>query len=107
MPPLSTLLAPTDAQRVKFQRLVAQWQRDTLLSSSIAQDYTHEAFLEILTLGKPALPMILEELQENGGHWFLALRLLAEENPIPPEHAGQVKQMREDWLAWGRQKDLL
>jgi hypothetical protein len=58
-------------------------------------------------MGKPALPLILEDLQENGGHWFLALRLISDENPVPSEHAGRIKQMREDWIAWGRQHDYL
>jgi hypothetical protein len=65
------------------------------------------AHLAILAMGKPALPLILDELEQNGGHWFLALRLIAETDPVPPEHAGKVKLMREDWLAWGRQKDFL
>lgn len=98
---------PTDAQRAKFDRLANRWRKDTELSSSVTQDFAHLAFLEILAMGKPALPLILEDLQLRGGHWFLALRLIAEDNPVPQAHAGRVKQMREDWIAWGRQNAYL
>jgi hypothetical protein len=99
--------APTNAERVKFQRLASQWRKDTLLSSSVGDDHAHMAHLAILAMGKPALPLILEELERNGGHWFLALRLIAEFDPVPPEHAGKVSKMREDWIRWGRQNDYL
>ena len=97
----------TDAERRKFYRLASEWRKATLLSSSITKDQTHIAHLGILAMGKPALPLILEELQSNGGHWFLALRLISEDDPVLPEHAGRVKLMREDWLTWGRQKGYL
>lgn len=105
--PVRDLYAPTQAERQKFLRLAREWRKDTLLSSSVTQDHMHPAYLAILAMGKPALPLILEDLQENGGHWFLALRLISDENPVPPEHAGRIKQMREDWIAWGRQHDYL
>ena len=98
---------PTDAQRLRFERLASQWRNETRLSSSVSNDHSHIAYLGILSIGKPALRLILEELQANGGNWFLALRLIAETNPVPPEHAGKVKLMREDWLAWGRLRDYL
>jgi hypothetical protein len=101
------LYAPTDAERQKFRRLADQWRKETLLSSSVTQDHTHPAYLGILAMGKPALRLILEELQASGGNWFLALRLIADYDPVPPEHAGVVKRMREDWIAWGRQQDYL
>jgi hypothetical protein len=73
----------------------------------VSQDQSHPAHLAILAMGKPALPLILEELQKNGGQWFLALRLIADVDPVPSEHAGRVKLMREDWITWGRQHDYL
>lgn len=99
--------APTQEERQKFVRLARDWHKATLLSSSMTDDQMHPAHLAILAMGKPALPLILEDLQENGGHWFLALRLISDENPVPPEHAGRIKRMREDWIAWGRQHGYL
>jgi len=99
--------APTHNDELKFQRLASQWLKDTLLSSSVTRDHAHPAHLAILAMGKIALPLILKELQQNGGHWFLALRLISDENPVPAEHAGRIKEMREDWITWGRQHGYL
>ncbi|HEU4712681.1 MAG TPA: hypothetical protein VFS76_14005 [Pyrinomonadaceae bacterium] len=99
--------AATEAERQKFSRLAREWRKDILLSSSVTQDHMHPSHLAILAMGKPALPLILEELQQNGGHWFLALRLISDTNPVPPEHAGRLKLMREDWIEWGRQHGYL
>lgn len=101
------IYAPTAQEQQKFVRLAREWRKDTLLSSSITKDHTHSAHLAILAMGKPALPLILADLRDNGGHWFLALRLISDENPVPPEHAGRIKQMREDWIEWGRQHGYL
>ena len=91
----------------RFRVLVDQWRKDTALSSSVTNDHAHPAYLKILVMGKPALPLILKELRENGGNWFLALRLIADHDPVPEAHAGMVKKMREDWIAWGRQRGYL
>lgn len=96
-----------ESVEAKFHRLVDQWRKDTELFSSVTQDHAHPAYLKILVMGKSALPLILKELRDNGGNWFLALRLIADEDPVPQAHAGMVKKMREDWITWGRQRGYL
>ena len=97
----------SESIEAKFRRLADQWRKETSLSSSITQDHAHPAYLKILVMGKSALPLILKELRDRGGNWFLALRLIADHDPVPEAHSGIVKKMREDWIAWGRQHGYL
>jgi hypothetical protein len=65
----------------------------------------HPAKTEMInTLGKDAIPLLLEELERGASHvCFIALGELTGVNPIPEEHRGRVQLMAEDWLKWGRE----
>lgn len=67
----------------------------------------HPAYQEIIRMGPPVVPLILGELASGTGHWFHALHLLTGENPVPPEDAGNMEKMRQEWLAWGRARKLI
>lgn len=86
----------------KFEDLVGQWRAETAHLSSIQDKVLHRAYQEIIALGSDAVPLILRELKRSGGHWFWALRVLTGANPVKPEHAGHVREMKETWLDWGR-----
>ncbi len=90
-----------------FERDLQEWRSDTRFSSSLAAKLSHPAYLRILALGRAALPLILKDLQQGGGHWFSALRAVAREDPVPPEHRSLPRLMREDWLRWGAEKGLI
>ncbi len=62
------------------------------------------AYQAIIGMGRTALPFIFEELHQRGGHWFWALRAITGENPVPPEHRGNVEAMTQDWLRWARDR---
>lgn len=91
----------------RFERLAAEWEAATRFTSSVAQMAVHPAYQQIIGLGPGAVPLILARLGERGGHWFWALRAITGENPVPAEHAGDVRAMTADWLAWGRETGLL
>jgi hypothetical protein len=91
----------------EFVRLAEQWRRETLAMSSLTDMVLHPAYYQIIGMGPVALPWILGELQEGGGHWFLALRAIARENPVAPQDRGKVKKMSEAWLKWGEEHGLL
>lgn len=86
----------------QFRALADQWRRETGLLSSSTQKTAHPAYQEIIGMGAAAIPLILREMQERGGHWFAALRAISGENPVPREYAGQIPRIREGWLEWGR-----
>jgi hypothetical protein len=64
-------------------------------------------YQQIIGMGWEAVPLILEELRREPDQWFWALEAITDENPVPPEAAGKVRQMAQAWLAWGRTHGLL
>ncbi len=87
-----------------FEQLKADWKTKTRYMSNSAQMATVWPYQQIIGLGRPALPLILRELERERDHWFWALEAISGENPVPPEQAGQVESMTKSWLDWGRQK---
>lgn len=96
------LAVPSPADRETFRRLADQWEEGTAFMSNFNQIAAHPAYREIISMGAPAVPLILERLAERGGHWFAALRTLTAADPIAPEDRGKVAKMRAAWLDWGQ-----
>jgi len=103
------LLAPTTNERQKFRRLADRWREETFFSSSITNNLFHPAYLKITAMGEKALPLILRELEERGGQWFMALRNIVDEDEYPdkPNDIGKPKELKEAWLEWGHRNDYL
>ena len=95
------------ALATRFRALADQWSWETGPLSSSSKMAAHPAHQEIIEMGTAAIPLLLRELQERGGHWFMALYALSGENPAPREYAGRVPKMRELWLEWGREKGYI
>lgn len=90
----------------KFKRLVAVWRTEQDPFSSIL-NFDHPAYQSIIEMGMPAVPFILKELQEDPDYWFWALQEITKENPILPEHEGNLDNMITDWLTWGKEKGYI
>jgi hypothetical protein len=89
----------------RFKRLASQWKRATLLSSKVSAMVMHPAYQKIIGMGPAAVPLILGDLQKNGPeHWFWALEAITDENPVSKKMAGDIHQMTEAWLRWGKTK---
>ena len=89
------------ADRERFQELADQWEIETVLLSSSDRAAEHPAHQEIISMGESAVPLILERMQLQGGHWFHALRSITNANPVQPDDRGNVGAMRAAWLHWG------
>lgn len=85
-----------------FNRLSENWHKDTDHHSFSHLITNHEAYLKIIAMGTVAIPFILQDLQERGGNWYVALRILSDQDPVPLESKGNVPLMNESWLQWGR-----
>lgn len=96
-----------DPDESKFMELTKQWQTDTAASSSITEKSMHPAYQQIIGMGEKALPYIFSELKSAPHHWFWALKAITGEDPVKPEHRGNLKAMSEDWLAWAEETKLL
>jgi hypothetical protein len=94
---------PPDA-RERFRQLAAQWKERSRHLSNTAQMAMLKPYQQIIGMGERAVPLILEELQREPDQWFWALEAITQENPVPPEAAGKVRQMADAWVAWGKQR---
>jgi hypothetical protein len=90
-----------------FRIRAKRWRHDTDGLSAIEDVITHPDYLKIIGMGKPAIPLILNELRVNGGRWYIALESISEQNPVACEYVGYVKRMKEAWLEWGRTNHYL
>ncbi len=91
----------------EFERLTAIWKEDTGGISFNADLLRHPANQSIIAMGSAVIPLILRDLEKGTSHWFPALSILTGESPIPREARGRIKQMREAWLSWGKQRGYL
>ena len=104
--PIAPVTATIDFD-LYFKTLAEKWKKDTRHLSLISLRVTHPAYKRIITLGRPALPLILAELRDEPDHWFHALSLLSDENPVPQSFRGTVTEAAELWVKWGHNNNLL
>jgi hypothetical protein len=89
----------------EFRECAQKWRAETGHLSSIERKVLHTSYQRIIAMGRPALPLVLRELQQHGGDWFWALHFMAGESPVP--EMASVEEAREAWLSWGREKGYL
>lgn len=95
-----------DVLAERFQRLATSWRRECAHLSSIPVVALNPDCQQIVGMGPSALPFILAELERQPDHWFWALRAITQEDPVPPEHRGNVGQMTHDWLRWAKRNGI-
>src|SRR5690348_4414554 len=91
----------------EFKRLTADWIAETRLLSNVVQIAMSEPYQRIIALGRPVVPLILEELRVRPRQWFWALRVLTGANPVPEDARGNVRRMAEAWINWGEENGLI
>ncbi len=100
-------LTPEQQQDVsrRFRDLSIQWHEAGRFRSNTRTLRTHPVYSELVALGEPIVPMILEELKREADvSWFCVLSAITGENPIPASVAGRVDEMACAWLDWGRER---
>lgn len=103
----STPLGGESATRRKFARLARKWRRETAVLSSTSDIAMHPAYQAIIGMGEPAVPLILESLAHRVDHWFWALEAITQDAPVPRRLKGDIEEMAQAWLKWGRGKGLV
>ena len=88
---------------LRFLLLARQWKQDNFFESSPWRMAAHPAYQAIVGMGAAAVPYILQQLSREADFWFDALTAITEDQPVPPDHAGDIEAMRQDWLQWGRE----
>lgn len=77
-----------------------------MFRSSIHDMVSHPAYLQIIGMGKEALPLLVDELRREPDHWFVALQAITGANPIPASVQGDVEKLTQAWLTWAEQHGL-
>ena len=95
-----------DVLSAKFRRFAKTVREECAHLSSVREIVLHPAYQQIVGMGPNALPLILRELEHAPGHWFWALRAIAQEDPVLPDHRGSVAKMAQDWMNWASRKGL-
>ncbi len=90
----------------RFQRLRDEWKEQSRYLSNATQMAMLRPYQQIIGMGPPVVPLILEELRREPDLWFWALEAITNEQPVPPEAVGQVEMSATAWLEWGRQEGL-
>ena len=62
--------AAAEDTAARFRRLAKQWRTETQFISSTTQIIEHPVHKEIVKMGEYIVPLLLDELEQNGGHWF-------------------------------------
>jgi hypothetical protein len=91
----------------RFQHLVSEWRRDVWPLSSVTQIVRHPSYQAIIALGREVVPAILRDLEQQPGHWFVALRALTGADPVAAEDRGQMEKMAAAWVRWGKEHGLI
>lgn len=94
---------PTTDLQETFDELAAEWRAETAGLSSPRAITGHAAYQQIIEMGEPAIRLILQDMETNGGWWYPALRELTGTNPVPETAKGSLPLNDEAWLQWGRQ----
>ena len=89
----------------RFAELVIQWKDETEFEPSLARSFMNRAYQQIIGLGAPAVPLILEELRREPDHWFWALTAITGEDPAGDAETVEDGAVR--WLEWGQTRGLI
>lgn len=92
---------------IRFFDLKEEWEKDTAMLSSITDIAMHSAYQQIIGIGPVAVSFILYEMSRKPNHWFWALKSITGEDPVPPGAKGNIEEMTEAWLNWGREQRYL
>lgn len=101
-PPTWTLATRPVELSQAFQDLAREWREQSKYMSDTRRMSLLPSYQRIIGMGPAVLPLILAELERNGGHWFWALEAITGEDPVPAEERGRIPKMAAAWLDWGR-----
>ncbi len=90
-----------------FSGLAETWREERGPTSSLDELVLSAPYQRIIALGRDVVPHILGELVRRPDHWFWALSVLTEADPVPDEAAGNVQAMADAWVQWGRDEGLI
>jgi hypothetical protein len=94
----------TPATAAVFARLASEWRRETRLSSSQATSWIHPAYQQVIGLGPPVVPLLIEDMEAGNEDWHWALAAITRANPASA--AQSLVEATEAWIAWWKRRGL-
>ena len=101
--PQMVVARPTETVEERFRRLEQTWIAAVGHSSSSTVICTDPAFQQIISMGEAVVPFMLRDLEVRPRLWVWALTKITGANPVPESDRGNITQMSEAWLRWGRE----
>ena len=94
---------PVSEEAKLFRSLADEWRRKTAGLPRVKDRIANPLYLQIIDWGEDAVPHILSELMNREpDHWFEALSQITGANPVPLQSRGNVREMADAWVRWGR-----
>lgn len=90
-----------------FKLSAYKWKNETMYLSSTQRIVDNPSYKKIISMGSSVVPLILKDLSVDLVMWFPALKKLTGIDPVPPNARGDLNAMRDAWLAWGKQNNLI
>jgi hypothetical protein len=103
----SPVVESAESLAKRFAELNATWKEETRHYSKMKTRMEHPAFRDMVAMGDKAVPLILADLEQNGGFGFLALHEITGADPVPEGAAGQIGIIAAAWIEWGRQQGYM
>jgi hypothetical protein len=86
--------------REKFNTLKYMWLSELGTASRLRDMILLKPYQMILGMGPAVVPLLIEELSVEPNHWFWALECITGDDPVLPEHRGNLDLMTRAWLKW-------
>jgi hypothetical protein len=93
--------------RLLFEAYESRWLAETKGISDLDRIMNHPSYKQIIALGPCVVPLLLERLRMNPGHWFYALSQITGEEPKLIDDDDTFVGATKAWIAWGKKKGLI
>lgn len=90
----------------EFEALARDWKEQSRYLSSPIQIAMLPTYQRIIGMGRPVVPLIIEDLRREPDFWFWALRAITGEDPVRAEDRGDLEAMTKAWLNWARERGI-
>lgn len=91
----------------QFKILADEWQqhcRRMGFSSKMSTFLEHPSYRQIVALGEPAIPLIIERYRQDHLPWGFALEEITGMKMVEDTRSFKPKDVKQKWLDWWDQK---
>jgi hypothetical protein len=93
--------------KAKFEALADQWAahcRKVMFSSKTSDYLDHSAYRDIVAMGEPAVPFVIERYRTEDLPWSFALQEITGVQMMKNPADYRPKDLKKRWIEWWEQK---